>query len=245
MQLVEAVAQGGEVAHVEYLRTYVEMQSDELDVLQSGSQVNDAVHVGHADAKLVLCQSGSNVGMGVGTNIGVDAESHVGHFATCGSQLVDDLELGHRLYVEAEDVAVQSEVNLPVSLAHACKNYLGGREAGTQGGLNLASAYTIGTQATLTDDGEHLGIGIGLNGIVHTEGIVVAPGLITNDGQSLPQQFYIVIIKGRLQLAEAVQGKCSFHKSLSLLYHSLAKSMSLSDCRAFFLSHSRMRKEML
>ena len=124
LQFVDAVAECLEVAHVENLASDVEMQSHHLHMLQLGGMLDNGNHIAHGDAELVLGQSRCNVGVGVSTDIGIQPERHAGHFAFCLRQLVDDLQLRNTLNVKAENVAVESEVYLPVAFANTGKNDL-------------------------------------------------------------------------------------------------------------------------
>ena len=82
------------------------------------------VHILHADTKLVFSQPSGNIGMGMGTNIGIDTESHIGHLTFSGSQLVDNLQLGDGLHIKAENVIIQPQIDFPISLAHPSKTIL-------------------------------------------------------------------------------------------------------------------------
>ena len=68
----------------------MEMKTDELHMLQLQSHVDHLIHIVHADTEFVFGQSGSDIGMGMRTYIGIDAESYIGNFTFGGSQLVDD-----------------------------------------------------------------------------------------------------------------------------------------------------------
>ena len=70
LQFVDAVTQSHEIAHIQYLGTDVEMQSDESQVLHILRNVYHMVHILHANTKLVFGQPSGNIGMGMGTYIG-------------------------------------------------------------------------------------------------------------------------------------------------------------------------------
>ena len=57
------------------------------------------------------------------TNIRIDTESHSCHLSLGGGKLVDDIQFCKTLDVEAEDVLVKTEINLPVALAYTCIYY--------------------------------------------------------------------------------------------------------------------------
>ncbi|MPN10703.1 hypothetical protein SDC9_158000 [bioreactor metagenome] len=102
-------------------------------------------------------------------HVGVDTESHMSHLALGSSQFVDNLQLGNRLHVEAEDSIIKCQINFPVGLAHSGKHDFIGRESGFDCRTNFSAAHTIGSHATFTNDGEHFGIGVGLYRIVDVE----------------------------------------------------------------------------
>ena len=66
------------------------------------------LHVLHCDAKLVLCESCSNLCMGVSTDVWIDAEAYISHLSFLSCQFIDDLKLCNTLYIKAEDVTIKS-----------------------------------------------------------------------------------------------------------------------------------------
>ena len=127
------------------------MQAEELHVLHVLSHFDNGVHVFHADAELVLCQTGSNVGMSVCTDIRIDAESHLSHLTLGCSQFVDDFQFGYGFYIEAEDVVVKAIVDFLIGLAYTGKHNLVAWETGFYGCTYFASAYTIGTKSAFAN----------------------------------------------------------------------------------------------
>ena len=184
LQLIDTITEGFEVAHIQYLTTNVEVQADHFDVLHLRGFLNDFQHVLHVDAKLILCQTSSDISMRMSAYIGIQTESHTSHLALGSSQFVDDLQFRDALHVEAEDVVVQSEVNLPVALADTGINNLLVGEPSLDAGFYLATTDAVSTQASLTDNLQHLGVGIGLDSIVHTEAFVLA-GLLIDGAKRL------------------------------------------------------------
>ena len=69
----------------------MEVQTYHLDVCHLRSLLDDLQHVAHVDAELILSQTRSDVSMGMGTHVGVQAEGHTSNLTFLGSQLVDDL----------------------------------------------------------------------------------------------------------------------------------------------------------
>ena len=145
LQLVDAVTESLEVSHIKYLTTNVEVQTQELDVLHLESLLNHALHIAHGDTKLVLSQACCNVGMGMGADIRIDAETNLRNLILFFSQFVDDFQLRNTLYIEAEDAFLQSEVDFPIAFAYTSVNNLAGWESGFDGSLNFSSAHTVGS----------------------------------------------------------------------------------------------------
>ena len=123
----------------------MEVQAYNLRVLKLLGMLNDGHHVAHGDAKLVFCQAGGYVGVGMGSDIGVQSEGHACYLSFGSCQLVDDLQFGNALDVETEDVVVESEVDFPIALANAGIDDFRTGESCLDACLNLAAADAIGT----------------------------------------------------------------------------------------------------
>ena len=81
------------------------------------------------------------------TYVGIDPEADVRHLAFSFSQLVDNFQLGNTLYVKAEYILIQSEIDLPVALPNTCIDYLLGWKASLNTSLYLTTADTVGTKS--------------------------------------------------------------------------------------------------
>ena len=84
--------------------------------------------------------------MGMGTHIRVDAECYLSYLALGLGQLVDNFQLGHGFYVEAEDVVVEGLVDFLVGLSDTGIHNLVAWKTGLHGSTNFASAHAISTQ---------------------------------------------------------------------------------------------------
>ena len=187
------------------------MQAHELHVVHRQRTVNDHVHVLHADTELVFGQTGGDVGVCMCAYIRIDTESYTGNLVLGGGQFIDDLQLGNRFNIEAEDIVVQSQVNLPVCLSDSGIYNLAGRNTCLDGRLDFAAAHTIGAQSAFTDDAQNFRVGIGLHCIVYAELVVLAT-LFLDCLQGLSEQVRIVIIKRCFQFTEFIQREDTFHK---------------------------------
>ena len=85
----------------------MEMQSYKLHVFQCQSQVDNFIHILHADAELIFGQSGSDICVSVGSYIRVDTESHIRYLAFGCCQFIDYFQFGNRLHIETKNVVVE------------------------------------------------------------------------------------------------------------------------------------------
>ena len=176
------------------------MQAAQVQVGQLERTVDSGGQHLDVDAKLVLGSAGGDVAVGVGVDVGVDAYGHMGRFASPAGQLVDDLELGHRLNIEAEDVVIEPQVDLPVGLAHARIHHLARVEASCKRGLDFAAAHQVDAQAIFHDFFQNHGVAVGLDGIVHIVG--VALDLAVDFVECLAEQAHVVVVERRGPLLE-------------------------------------------
>ena len=102
----------------------MEVQAYKFHMSQFVGFRNHVEHIAHGNTELVFSQSRRDVRMGMRPYIGVQTESHTGHFALGSCQFIDDLQFGYALYVETEDIVVETEIDFPVGLSYACINNL-------------------------------------------------------------------------------------------------------------------------
>ena len=103
LQFIDTIAQSDEIAHIENLRTDVEVKADKLDILHSQSHVYHFIHILHTDTEFIFGKTGSDIGVSMRAYIRIDAESDIGYFVLSGCQLVDYFKLGNRFYIKTED----------------------------------------------------------------------------------------------------------------------------------------------
>ena len=104
----------------------------------------------------------------------------------------------------------QSQLNLPIALADTCIYNLVGSETGFQSRLDLTTADAIGTQSSFTDDAQHLGVGIRLDGIVNHEAFVFR--YLCIDGmERCSQQLRVIIVERCLYPFKFVYRKYTLH----------------------------------
>ena len=215
LQFIHTVAERDKIAHIQYLRTDMEVQADEFHVLHLQGDIDHLVHILHTDTEFVFSQTGSDISMRMCSYIRIDAESDISNLILCRSQFIDDFQFGNRLYIETEDAILQSEVDLPVCFTDSGKNNLIGRKPGTDSGTYFSTAHAVGSHSAFTDNGHYFRIGICLDSIVY--GIArIFGNLLVNSRQCITQHFRIIIIERCLQSTEFIDWKYSFHHSRNL-----------------------------
>lgn len=55
--IVNPIAQSGEVSHIKDLRPYMEMETNELDILHARCLCNSRFHISHGNAELIFGKS--------------------------------------------------------------------------------------------------------------------------------------------------------------------------------------------
>ena len=167
LQLIDTIAEGYKITHIQNLRANVEVKTDKLYVFHLLCYVYHLVHVLHTDTEFVFCQTGSYIGMCMCADIGIDTESNISNLILSGSQFIDYFQFGDRLDIETEDAILQSEIDFPICFADSCENNFIGRESGTDSGTDFSAAHTIGSHSALTDNGKYFRVGIGFNSVMH------------------------------------------------------------------------------
>ena len=153
----------------------------------------------------------------MGTYVWVNAEANLCNLVLLLGELIDNLQLWDALHIEAEDALLQSEIDFPIALAYTSIHNLASRETCVDGSLNFTSAHTVGAQASLADDVEHLRVGVRLHSIVNLESLVLACLLV--DGlEGLAQNRSVVIVERSLYLLKLIYRKCTFHFAFYLNY---------------------------
>ena len=80
--------------------------------------------------------------VGLGVNVGVDAQCHVGHAPGLPGQGIDQLQLLDRLAVDGQDILLDGVAQLLVALAHTRIDDALGVEARLDGLAELVAAGT-------------------------------------------------------------------------------------------------------
>jgi len=138
----------------------------------------DAAGVADVDAELVFAEASGDVGMGVGENVGVDAEGEAGlalEFLGADGQ---ESQLGLAFYIKLKNAGFEGEVDLGRGLADAGEDYaVEGFWGSGADALQLTTGDDVKASATVRkqlEDGEG---GVCFNGIAD-EMVARAEGLL-------------------------------------------------------------------
>ena len=130
----------------------MKMQAYKFHMVQCRSYLNHLLHVFHGDAELVFRQSRGDVGMCMGTYVGIDTEGNSGDFAFCFGKFVDDFQFGDAFYIEICNTGINSQVDFPIAFADSGKDNPAGRETSLDTCFDFSTAYTVGPESGRTDD---------------------------------------------------------------------------------------------
>ena len=145
----------------------MEMQPDEIDVRELRGMKNHLLHVSHRDSELVLGIAGGDVRVRMGTDVGIDAESHVGGSAASFRQSADYLQFRQTLHIETAYTEIETEIYLPVAFADSGIDYAPGRESCLDSSLDFAAADAVGAKARFPDYLQNLRVRVSLDRIMH------------------------------------------------------------------------------
>ena len=132
--------------------------------------------------------------VGLGVDVGVDAQRHVGHAPGLPGQGIDQLQLLDRLAVDGQDILLDGVAQLLVALAHTGIDDTLGVEARLDGLAELVAAGTVDTQPVFADDRQQVVVVVGLDGVVHL--VTVFFRLVDDAFEGLAQQRRIIKIEG-------------------------------------------------
>ena len=144
----------------------MEMQAAEIQAREPLRKGDGFRQHGVVDAELVFGESRGDVGVGVGSHVGVDAYADGSAAAGGKRQFADHHHLGGGFHVEAAYPGVEAELNLVVPLANACEHDGFRPETGCKCGADLPSADAVRPQAGIGDDAQDVRVGISLHGVV-------------------------------------------------------------------------------
>ena len=119
------------------------------------------------DAELVALQSGGDVRVGAGVDIGVDAQAHGRDAAQGPGFFVECVELAQAFDVETAHAGHQGLAHVGAGFAHARKHDLRRVAAGCQHAGQFTAGHDVEAAAGLGKSLQHGQRGVGLHGITH------------------------------------------------------------------------------
>lgn len=187
---------------VGYLGTDMEMQSHDVDVAQVAQHSHHIRYLPGRDSELVLRKARSNITVGVGVDVGIYPQRHVGDHAEFPCKRIYHDKFVFRFAVKGEYTLPQRIDYLAVLFPHTGIDDVLRGEARLYGPAHLVAAHAVGPHAARSDELHDTAVVVGLHGIVQP--ISVTVGLTQRTLHRPTQQLHVVQIKGSLILPESL-----------------------------------------
>ena len=147
------------------LRADMHGHAHHVEVGQAAGQREGLAREIDVDAELVLLAARRDLGVGLGIDVGIDADGDVGLHAELAGDGVQRLELGRALDVDLADARLQRGHQLRRLLADAGIDDALGRDAGRQRAAHLAYRDDVGAGAHLAEQADDRQVAVGLHGV--------------------------------------------------------------------------------
>lgn len=165
---------GGEGVDFADLRADVDGDAVGLEPFGFGGAAVDGAGGFDVDAELVFAESGGDVGMGLGEDVGIYAEGEAGADAEDLRSVGEEVELLLGLDVELEDAGFEGCIDLPDLLAYAGEDdFFEGGLVGLTDTLELASGDDVEACPLAGEEAKDGERGVGLDGITDRVGTVL------------------------------------------------------------------------
>ena len=197
---VDLVAHVLEDVQLAYLRAYVQVQAYDVDVFKRLDQLGVFENLVIRYSELAVGLSGVDAVVGLGVDVGVDAQAYVDAAAHFGGYGVDHLQLLDRLAVQCQNVLLDGVAYLLVTLAYTGIYYCLGVESEFYCFVHLVGAGAVDAKAVLADYRQQMVVIVGLYRVVDL--VVVFFRLRDHAVERLPKKIYVIKIKRSLQLLE-------------------------------------------
>ena len=214
-ELVDAVGELCERRHVGYLRADVEMQPEEIDVMQQARHLDGRGQGGDGDAELILFETGGYFRVRVCVDIRVHAQADPSGEVELVGDVVDDGQFLGGLHIEAEDMLLEGIAYLVVGLGNTGKDYLICIKPCLDGGFDLTTADTIGSDTTLGDRAQDSVGSAGFDGIVHMP--LRVGHFVGKHTQRLTEDIHVVVVERRGDGVELGNGKMTGNHKRSVV----------------------------
>ena len=146
------------------LRTDMAVDPDRVDRRQSFGATIQLEGAFGGNAELAFLQTGGDIGMRAGVDIGIDAQRNGSDATPLPRDVVDSFEFRFRLDIETANAGVERLPDLPGALARTGKNRLARIASRGEHTLKFASRNDIETAAKPREHIQYRQVGIGLHG---------------------------------------------------------------------------------
>ena len=145
----------------------MQVDADDANVRQRLNPLGMGQHLLVRDAELAVGLSRVDAVVGLGVDVGVDAQRHVGHTPRLGRKQVDQLQLLDGFAVDGHDALLDGVAQLLVAFAHAGIDDAAGVEARLYGLAQLVARGAVDAEPVLADDRKQVVVVVGLDGVVN------------------------------------------------------------------------------
>ena len=187
----------------------MEVQALVFDTGQAVRPVNDARQLFVVDAKFVFRQTGSDIGVGMRTDVRIDAEAYRSDHTARKGKFVYDLKLGSGLDVETGNSGVEGEKDLLVTLANSrIHNAFRGKSI-LQRRPDLSPADAVRTESATRNLLKNPPVKIGFNCVVDVE-LRIRLDALAYLVERTAQQRQVVVVERGPQRSELFNRELSF-----------------------------------
>ena len=158
----DGLDEGGDAAE---LRSDVHLEAAQIEVGESGGTVVELGDEFEVDAELVFGFSGGDVFVGLRVDVGIHTDGDWGGEAEVFGDLVDQLEFGDGLGVDAVDVVFEGILEFVAGFADAGEGALGAAAAGLEDAVELATGDDVEAAAEFVEEAEDGEVAVGFDGV--------------------------------------------------------------------------------
>ena len=183
------------------LRTDVQMHADDVQVLQRTDPLGVVQNLFVGDAELAVGLTRVDAVVGLGVDVGIDAQGDLHRASRLGGHRIEDDQLLDRFAVDGHDLLLDGVTQLLVSLAHTGIDDRLGVESRFDRLPHLVARRTVDAQPVFADDRKQTIVVIGLDCVMHL--IIVAFRLVDHAFERLAQQLRVVKVERGLHVPQA------------------------------------------
>ena len=123
----------------------MELQPLELNAFHGDGSGDSFIEPAERDAEFVFGKTGRYVVVGVGVDVGIDAQGNRRHATFFAGDGIDYFKLLDRFHVETSDPGVKRQSDLKVGFAHTAICDVGGGDSGFESPRDLPTADAVGS----------------------------------------------------------------------------------------------------